>query len=83
MRVMMMVIPKGYEKAEPGFMPDAKLVEKMMAYNKSLAEAGVRREGHGDRRAIQGGERADRRLLDDPGQVEGRSDRMGIAGADA
>ena len=41
MRVMMMVIPKGYEKAEPGFMPDAKLVEKMMAYNKSLAEAGV------------------------------------------
>jgi len=41
MRVMMLVIPKGYEKAEPGFMPDAKLVEKMMAYNKSLAEAGV------------------------------------------
>ena len=41
MRFMMLVIPKGYEKAEPGFMPDAKLVEKMMAYNKSLAESGV------------------------------------------
>jgi len=41
MRFMMLVIPKGYETAVPGFMPDAKLVEKMMAYNKSLAEAGV------------------------------------------
>ena len=41
MRFMMLVIPKGYETAEPGFMPDAKLVEKMTAYNKSLAETGV------------------------------------------
>ena len=41
MRFMMLVIPKGYEKAAPGTMPDAKLVEKMMKYNKSLAEAGV------------------------------------------
>ena len=29
MRFMMLVIPKGYEKAPPGTMPDAKLVEKM------------------------------------------------------
>jgi hypothetical protein len=41
MRFMMLVIPKGYEKAAPGAMPDAKLVEKMMKYNKSLSEAGV------------------------------------------
>jgi hypothetical protein len=41
MRFMMLVIPKGYEKAAPGAMPDAKLAEKMMTYNKSLSEAGV------------------------------------------
>jgi hypothetical protein len=41
MRFMMLVIPKGYATAAPGAMPDAKLVEKMMAYNKSLREAGV------------------------------------------
>ena len=41
MRFMMLVIPKGYAAAAPGAMPDAKLVEKMMAYNKSLADAGV------------------------------------------
>ncbi len=41
MRFMMLVIPKGYTDAAPGAMPDAKLVEKMMAFNKSLAEAGV------------------------------------------
>jgi hypothetical protein len=38
---MMLMIPKGYEKAEPGAMPDAKAVEAMMAYNKSLQQAGV------------------------------------------
>lgn len=41
MRFMMLVIPKGYGIAVPGTMPDAKLVEKMMAFNKSLADAGV------------------------------------------
>lgn len=41
MRFMMLVIPKGYGTAAPGTMPDAKLVEKMMAFNKSLADAGV------------------------------------------
>jgi hypothetical protein len=40
-RFMMLVIPKGYEKAAPGAMPDAQLVEKMMQYNKSLSDAGV------------------------------------------
>ena len=41
MRFMMLVIPKGYAMAAPGTMPDAKLVEKMMAFNRSLADAGV------------------------------------------
>lgn len=41
MRFMMLMIPKGYENAAPGTMPDAKAVEAMMQYNKSLQEAGV------------------------------------------
>ena len=41
MRFMMLMIPKGYQKAGPGVMPDAKAVEAMMRYNKSLREAGV------------------------------------------
>lgn len=41
MRFMMVVIPKGYEKAEPGTMPDAKAVEAMMKYNEELQKAGV------------------------------------------
>jgi len=41
MRFMMLMIPKGYEKAEPGAMPDAKAVEAMMNYNESLQKAGV------------------------------------------
>jgi hypothetical protein len=38
---MMLMIPKGYEKATPGTMPDAKAVEAMMKYNESLQKAGV------------------------------------------
>src|SRR5947209_20393936 len=41
MRFMMLMIPKGYEKAAPGAMPDAKAVEAMMKYNESLQKAGV------------------------------------------
>ena len=41
MRFMMLMIPKGYEKAQPGAMPDAKSVEAMMQYNNKLREAGV------------------------------------------
>ena len=41
MRFMMLMIPKGYETAAPGAMPDAKSVEAMMKYNKSLQKAGV------------------------------------------
>jgi hypothetical protein len=41
MRFMMLMIPKGYERAEPGAIPDAKAVAAMMKYNQSLQEAGV------------------------------------------
>jgi hypothetical protein len=41
MRFMMLMIPKGYEQAAPGTMPDAKSVEAMMKYNEELRKAGV------------------------------------------
>ena len=41
MRFMLLMIPKGYESAERGAMPDAKKVAAMMKYNESLQEAGV------------------------------------------
>jgi hypothetical protein len=41
MRFMMLMIPKGYENATPGTMPDAKAVEAMMKYNEELQKAGV------------------------------------------
>jgi hypothetical protein len=41
MRFMMLMIPKGYEKAAPGAMPDAKAVAAMMKYNEDLQKAGV------------------------------------------
>ena len=41
MRFMMLMIPKGYETAKPGTMPEPKAVEAMMKYNESLQKAGV------------------------------------------
>ena len=41
MRFMMLMIPKGYEKAAAGAMPDAKAVTAMAKYNESLTKAGV------------------------------------------
>jgi len=41
LRFMMLIIPKGYEKAAPGTVPDAKAVEAMMKYNESLRKAGA------------------------------------------
>src|SRR5207248_8932496 len=41
MRFMMLMIPKGYEKAAPGTTPDPKAVEPMMKYNETLKDAGV------------------------------------------
>jgi len=40
-RFMLLMIPKGYEKAAPGAMPDPKAVEAMMKFNATLREAGV------------------------------------------
>jgi len=42
MRFMMLMIPKGYESATPGTVPDdVKAVAAMMKYNESLQKAGV------------------------------------------
>jgi len=40
MRFMMLMIPKGYEQAAPGTMPDAKAVGAIMKYNEELQKAG-------------------------------------------
>ena len=41
MRFMMLMIPKGYEKAEAGAMPSAEMVAEMTKYNEALTKAGV------------------------------------------
>ena len=41
MRFMMLMIPKGYDTAAPGTMPDPKAVAAMMKYNESLQKAGI------------------------------------------
>ena len=41
MRFMLLLIPRGYETAEPGVMPDAGAVATMMKYNEQLQKAGV------------------------------------------
>jgi hypothetical protein len=41
MRFMMLMIPKGYETAAPGTLPDAEAVGPMMKYNQELQKAGV------------------------------------------
>jgi hypothetical protein len=41
MRFMMLMIPKGYENAAPGTLPDPKAIDAMMKYNESLQKAGV------------------------------------------
>jgi hypothetical protein len=43
MRFMMLMIPRGYEQAAAGTVPDAKAVEAMMKYNEALQKAGVLR----------------------------------------
>ena len=41
MRFMMILIPKGYESAAPGFRPSLEAIMKMREYNHSLQKAGV------------------------------------------
>lgn len=41
MRFMMLMIPQGYESAEPGKLPSAEQISTMMAYNQQLQDAGV------------------------------------------
>jgi hypothetical protein len=41
MRFMMLMIPKGYEDAAPGTLPEAKAVDTMMKYNEEMVKAGI------------------------------------------
>ncbi|MHB8731251.1 MAG: YciI family protein [bacterium] len=41
MRFMLLMIPKGYEKADEHAVPSAEAVDAMMKYNESLRKAGV------------------------------------------
>jgi hypothetical protein len=41
MRFMMLMIPKGYETAPAGAVPDVAAVEAMSKYNQALSDAGV------------------------------------------
>jgi hypothetical protein len=41
MRFMMIMIPKGYENAKAGWVPDFKSMEAMGKYNEELGKAGV------------------------------------------
>jgi hypothetical protein len=41
MRFMMLMIPRGYDQAAPGTMPDPEAVRLMLAYNRELQHAGV------------------------------------------
>lgn len=41
MRFMMLMIPRGYETATPGTMPEADAVAQMMKYNQALQNAGI------------------------------------------
>lgn len=41
MRFMLIMIPRGYESAKPGAMPDAEHVAAMSKYNASMQKAGV------------------------------------------
>jgi hypothetical protein len=41
MRFMMLMIPRGYQKARPSALPDAQAIAAMLAYNESLQKAGV------------------------------------------
>lgn len=41
MRFMMLVIPKGYENAKPGTLPEQAAMDAMTKYNEALQKAGV------------------------------------------
>ena len=41
MRFMMIMFPKSYETAKPGWVPDLKAMEEMGKYNEDLQKAGV------------------------------------------
>ena len=73
MRFMMLMIPKGYENAKPGAMPDAKKVEAMMKYSQALQKAGVLRALDGLHPPSMGAR------VSFPGQTDQRHGRIRLA----
>jgi hypothetical protein len=47
MRFMMLMIPKGYEKAEENALPEARDVEEMAKFNNAMTKAGIMISGEG------------------------------------
>lgn len=47
MRFMMLMIPKGYETAAPGAMPDPAAIEAMSKFNEDLMNSGILLAGEG------------------------------------
>ncbi len=41
MRFMMLMMPQGYDQAQPGTLPDVKSINRMRKYNETLQKAGV------------------------------------------
>ncbi len=84
-----MILLKADEEAEADFIPEEGLLAAMAKRNEEAMRAGVMLAGEGGarevlrretdryRRTLRRGEGVDRRLLADPGGVEGRGDRMG------
>ena len=70
MRFMMLVIPKGYETAKPGTMPDAKAIDAMSKFNESLQKAGVLLDANGLQPSAEGWRihyrGGERRVVDGP-----------------
>jgi hypothetical protein len=82
MRFMMLVIPKGYEKAAPGTLPDAEGVAAMMKYNQELQKAGVLLSLDGLHPPSMGARVSfpkGKATVTDRREVEGGSDCLGIA----
>jgi hypothetical protein len=85
MRFMMIMFPKDYENAKPGWVPDLKSMEKMGKYNEQLGKAGVLLALDGltppstMSARVYRSEGSGRRLLDHPSEVARRGTRMGLA----
>ena len=68
MRFMMIMFPKDYENAKPGWVPDLKAMEVMGKYNEQLHKAGVLLALDGDvyKRQVRSSTPSARRFVGSP-----------------